>query len=260
MGKFYKSGLLVLAFFLSSFILLRPKEKPTLFLIGDSTVKNGTYGRGDGGLWGWGSFLHNFFDTTKIAVQNRALGGTSSRSFQTNGLWAKVLNDIKPGDFVLIQFGHNDNGSASIKGNGDETREVEDPKTKQKVIAHSYGWNLRKYISDTRAKGATPVVLSLVPRNIWTNGKINRATNDFSKWAREAAEQERAAFVDLNRLIADQYDKIGEGNVLGTYFTSKDHTHTIEAGAKMNAGCVVDGLKELKKNPLKKYLLKSSSH
>ena len=82
---------------------------PTLFIIGDSTVKNST-GRGVGGLWGWGNTIAVFFDKTKINVENRALGGRSSRSFHTEGLWDKVLAAIKPGDFVMMQFGHNDGG------------------------------------------------------------------------------------------------------------------------------------------------------
>src|SRR5882724_6019952 len=93
--------LLLSAAILLSFIIVKPKEKPTLYLIGDSTVRNGTYGRGDGGLWGWGSFIQNLFDTTKITVANKAFGGTSSRSFFTKGFWAKVEPFIKKGDVVL---------------------------------------------------------------------------------------------------------------------------------------------------------------
>lgn len=240
-------------------MLLKQQEKPTLFLVGDSTVRNGTLGRGDGGLWGWGSFIQNLFDTTKISLQNRAMGGTSSRSFQTIGLWDKVLADIKPGDFVLIQFGHNDNGLASIKGNGEETKEIEDPRTKQLITVHSFGYNLRKYISDTKAKGATPIILSLVPRNNWTNGKVNRATNDFTLWAKAAAQQGGALFIDLNEIIADHYDLIGEEKVRSIYFNTRDHTHTIEAGAKQNAKCVVEGMNRLKSNPLQTYLAKDPS-
>ena len=82
---------------------------PTLWLIGDSTVKNGR-GDGAGSLWGWGDLLAPHFDTDKIRVVNRALGGRSSRSFLTEGLWDKVLADVEPGDFVMMQFGHNDGG------------------------------------------------------------------------------------------------------------------------------------------------------
>src|SRR6187401_1083482 len=101
--------LLSAAFFvLTSFLIL--DQKPTLYIIGDSTVKNGA-GTGGGGLWGWGDFIAAYFDTTKIAIENDARGGTSSRTFQTTGLWDRVLTKLKPGDFVIMQFGHND-GSA----------------------------------------------------------------------------------------------------------------------------------------------------
>ena len=143
-------------------------NKPTLFLIGDSTVKNGTKGQ-----VGWGTPIAKWFAASQVSVQNRALGGRSSRTFLTEGLWDKVLADIKPGDVVLMQFGHNDGGGlkdpkgrASIKGTGDETAEATDPKTGQPVTVHSYGWYLRRYIADTKAKGAIPVVLSPIPRNI----------------------------------------------------------------------------------------------
>jgi rhamnogalacturonan acetylesterase len=248
--------LCILSIVLCSFILVRPKARPTVFLIGDSTVKNGSRGQGDGGLWGWGAYIWNFVDTNKIAVQNRALGGTSSNSFISQGLWERVLADVKPGDIVLIQFGHNDNGANSIRNNSDSTKEVLDRRSNKKVVIHSYGWNLRKYISETKAKGATPVVLSLIPRNIWRNGKIVRASDSFGLWAKQAAEQSGGIFVDLNRVICDHYDQVGEEVVSTKYFTSKDHTHTIEGGAKVNAKCVISGLKQLKKNPLKRFLLK----
>jgi len=78
-------------------------QRPTLYIIGDSTVKNGT-GKGDGGLWGWGNFLDASFDTTRIAVRNYALGGRSSRTFITEGHWEQVRSQLKKGDFVIMQF------------------------------------------------------------------------------------------------------------------------------------------------------------
>src|SRR5215469_7469563 len=82
---------------------------PSLFLIGDSTVRNGQ-GTGTGGQWGWGDFLAPYFNTNKINVVNRALGGTSSRTFY-HDQWPAVLAIVKSGDFVIMQFGHNDGGS-----------------------------------------------------------------------------------------------------------------------------------------------------
>jgi len=229
--------------------------KPTLFLIGDSTVKNGTRGQ-----MGWGTVLGAEFDESKIRVENRALGGRSSRSYLREGLWDKVLAEIQPGDFVVMQFGHNDNGPfddakarASIKGNGDETREVTIKGTAAKETVHSYGWYLRRYIADAKAKGATPVVCSLIPRNIWQNGKVVRAAGDFCLWAREAAQQGGAYFVDLNQIIADRYDALGEEQVQ-PLFTPADHTHTSPAGAELNAACVAEGIRALEGCALASFL------
>jgi rhamnogalacturonan acetylesterase len=254
----YKKQHLLSIFFvllLSSFIILK-KEKPTLYLIGDSTVRNGTYGRGDGGLWGWGSFIQDLFDTNKINIANKAFGGTSSRSFYTKGFWAKVEPFIKKGDVVLIQFGHNDGNPTTLRGITDDSAKLFNPISKDSESVHSFGWNIRKYIRETKAKGGIPIVLSLVPRNIWKDGKVNRVAAEYVQWDSVVAEQEHVDFINLNKIIADHYDELGEEKVKAEYFTDKDHTHTIEAGAKFNAACVVEGLRGLKKDPLKKYLLK----
>lgn len=237
------------------------QSKPTLFLIGDSTVKNGK-GNGDGGLWGWGNFLGNYFDTTAISLQNHALGGTSSRTFRTQGHWDKVLDRIEPGDYVMMQFGHNDSSPVNdtlrargtIKSNSDEVQEIDNLITKEHEVVHSYGWYLRQFITEIKAKGATPIVLSPVPRNSWNAGKPNRNDQDYGKWAAEAANQEDALFIDLNKIIADRYEREGEERVRGTYFNTTDHTHTIEAGARVNAASVVAGIRQNRKLELNKYL------
>ena len=235
------------------------RRLPTVFLIGDSTVKNGS-GKGDGGLWGWGAFLGEHFDATKIRVDNRALGGRSSRTYLTEGLWDKVLADLQPGDFVVMQFGHNDGGElatgrarASLKGNGDETREVTLEKTGAKEVVHTYGWYLRHYIAGAKARGATPIVLSPVPRNIWNNGTIGRAANDYGKWAAEAARSGDSLFIDLNELVARRYEDAGAAKVAGEFFTAADHTHTTRAGALVNAAALADGIRRVN-GPLRESL------
>ena len=204
----------------------------------------------------------SLFDHEKIHVENRALGGRSSRSYIREGLWDKVRESLKPGDYVLIQFGHNDNGPlaegkarASLKGTGEEVKDVVLTESGQPETIHSYGWYLRKYIAETKQKGATPIVCSLVPRNIWTDGKVNRAAGDFGKWAAEAAQQGGAYFIDLNGIIAGRYDQEGAQKVGEAYFTSADHTHTSAEGARLNAECVVEGIKGLKECGLASYLL-----
>jgi oligogalacturonide lyase len=229
--------------------------KPTLFLIGDSTVRNRTRGQ-----LGWGDPIANWFDPSRITVTNCALGGRSSRTFLTEGLWSKVLARLKPGDFVLMQFGHNDGGPldegrarASLKGNGDESRVVTNRVSGKVETVHTYGWYLRQYISDTKAKRATPVVLSLVPRKIWKDGKIVRASDNYANWAAEAAQAEGVAFVNLNDLVARQYEELGPEKVNDIF--ADEHTHTTPEGAKLTAQCVVAALRALTNCPLTEYFI-----
>lgn len=230
---------------------------PTLFLIGDSTVRNG-HGDGANGQWGWGEPLADYFDLTKINVVNRALGGRSSRTYLTQGHWDMVKQMLKSGDFVMMQFGHNDGGPlddtararGTLPGVGDETREIDNPITKQHETVHTFGWYLKKFIADTRAAGATPIVCSFIPRKIWKDGKIV-TTDDYGKWAAEVAASEGALFIDLNQIIAQRYNQLGPEKVDPLFGDA--HTHTTRAGAELNAQSVIAGLKDLKHDPLKKY-------
>src|SRR5476649_2143912 len=103
-------------------------HKPVLYIIGDSTVKNGD-GSGKNGQWGWGTVIDMHFDTNKISVQNHAIGGRSSRTFITEGRWDKILATLAKDDYVIMQFGHNDSGPlddtararGTIKGNGTDS-------------------------------------------------------------------------------------------------------------------------------------------
>lgn len=211
---------------------------PTVFVIGDSTASN-TDGRG------WGDPFADYFDPAKINVANRARAGRSSRTFLTEGLWGRVRDDLKPGDFVLIQFGHND-GSApdkdrargSLPGIGGESREFTIPNGAQEVV-HTFGWYMRNFIADTKARGATPIVLSLTVRNIWKDGKVERGSGSFGQWSAEIARTEGVAFVDVTNAIADRYERMGEEKVKELF--PQDHTHTSAAGADLNVSLVVAG-------------------
>ncbi|GGZ34598.1 rhamnogalacturonan acetylesterase [Echinicola pacifica] len=237
------------------------QDKPTLYLIGDSTVKNGQ-GDGAGGLWGWGDYMSPYFDLEHIKVQNHALGGTSSRTFQTYGLWEKVRQKLEPGDYVIMQFGHNDSSPlddeararGTIRSAGTEAEEIYNPITNQHETVYSYGQYLKQLITETKAAGATPIVCSLIPRNSWKDGKVNRADQDYGLWAKQAAETRDAFFIDLNTRIADHYNEKGEAYVRAHYFNEKDHTHTILEGAEYNAKAVVQGIKALDNCDLKAFL------
>ena len=230
---------------------------PTLFLIGDSTVRNGS-GDGSNGQWGWGEPIVDRFDTAKLNVVNRAVGGLSSRTYLTLGHWDRVLAMLKPGDFVMMQFGHNDNGPlddpararGTIRGTGEESREIDNPLTQRHEVVHSYGWYLRKFIADARAKGATPIVCSPIPRKTWKDGKIAR--DPYGQWAAEVAAAERVALVDLNEIIARRYEELGPEKVEPLF--GDEHTHTSRAGAELNADSVIAGLKGLERNPVAVYL------
>jgi lysophospholipase L1-like esterase len=228
-------------------------ELPTLYLIGDSTVKN-SWDKGDDGLWGWGRPLAAHFDLARINVENQALGGTSSRSYLTGGHWERVLALVRRGDFVIMQFGHNDSGPAgSMRGNGDETTERAGSDGSLAEV-HSYGWYLRKYVGSAKARGATPIILSLVARDIWKNGKVERSTDSYTKWAREAAEQSGAPFVDLNDLTATRFEKEGQVRTHTQLFGTNDHTHTTALGAAVNAETVATAIHSLTNCSLKNYL------
>jgi rhamnogalacturonan acetylesterase len=254
-------GLALLAILSFSAAFTSVKEKPTLFVIGDSTVKNGS-GKGLNNMWGWGDFIADYFDKGKIKVENHALGGTSSRTFYTKGLWDSVLVKLKPGDFVMMQFGHNDGSPlddtararGTIKGIGTESKDIYNPITKKQETVYTYGWYLRKFINDAKKKGAIAIVCSAIPRSDWKDGKVLRLENGYAGWAQEVAKAEGVYFVDLNKLTADKYDLLGE-EAVKAYFPG-DHTHTNTEGARINAASVAEGIQLLKKCPLNQYMLK----
>lgn len=232
---------------------------PTLFIVGDSTVKNNTRGQ-----QGWGDPLAAHFDKSRIKVENHAIGGRSSRTFQTEGRWDKILAAARPGDFVLIQMGHNDAGPlddarrarGSLPGTGDETRAIDNPLTKKKEVVHTYGWYLRKYVHDARDRGMTPMLLSPVPhcpRRPVEKGAVEKSP--YVAWSEEVAKAEQVPFVNLNRLVMGKYAGMAPEDVKAKYFTPPDNTHTSPAGAELNAAAVAEGIRGLADCKLKDYLL-----
>jgi len=233
----------------SSFILFQ-NSKPVFYIIGDSTVRNGD-GTGKNQQWGWGSFIANYFDTTKMGVQNHAIGGRSSRTFITEGRWDRILETLKKDDYVIMQFGHNDGGPlddtsrarGTIKGIGEDSVATYNPIRKVNEVVHSFGWYMRKYIRDTKERGAIAIVCSPIPRNDWKDGKVIRSSESYSKWAEQVAKEEGAYFINLNNDIALKYESMGPEAVKP--FFPVDHTHTNLDGAKLNAQIVMEGVRKL---------------
>jgi lysophospholipase L1-like esterase len=248
--------ILVVVFLGASFQKLQ--EKPVLYIIGDSTVQNGS-GKGADSLWGWGSFMDLYFDIDKINIQNHAKGGRSSRTFLTEGRWDSIMKTIKKGDYVLMQFGHNDGGEladtlrarGSIKGIGEESKDIYNPIRKVNETVYTYGYYMRKYANDAKAKGAIPIIVSPIPRNDFDkSGKIEK--DKYGVWAQEVAEQTGAYFIDLNTMVIEKYQKMGAEKVKA--FFPKDHTHTNKDGAIINAELVTKGIQQLKGCELRKYI------
>jgi lysophospholipase L1-like esterase len=236
------------------FKMARPAnpELPTLFLVGDSTVKCGTAGQR-----GWGEEFGKYFDPTKVNVVNVAIGGRSSRTFITEGRWGAVLSMMKPGDFVIIQFGHNDGGPinddsrarGSIRGIGPETEAIDNLLTKKPETVRTYGAYLRQYLADARAKGVTPYLCTQVPRKMWAEEgeRIGRPTDGTVVWARAVAEAEAATLLDLHEAVAVSYDAVGREAV--EPFFADERTHTTVAGADHTARIVVGLLEQLPGSP-----------
>lgn len=237
---------------------------PTIFIAGDSTAAKSS----DPQQQGWAEPFASFFDTGGVvAIANRSRGGRSSRTFITEGHWDALLAEIKPGDLVLIQFGHNDAGAlneeppgstkplrarGTIPGIGEESQEIDNVITGKHEVVHTFGWYIRKMIADVRAKQATPLLLSLTLRNAWTNGRIDLPASEYREWIKQLARAQDVAFVDVSSLIADRYQRLGEKTV-GEFFP-KDAVHTNSTGAEVNAASVVAGLKQLPGQPFNRFM------
>jgi rhamnogalacturonan acetylesterase len=239
---------------------------PTLFIVGDSTARN----QAD---LGWGDHIAHYFDTAKINIANRAKAGRSSRSYYNEGLWANVLAEMKPGDFVLIQMGHNDGGTttpetdtkarASYKGIGDETAQYTLPKPfttgplagQTTETIHTYGWYIRKYITDTRAKKATPILLTVTIRNIWihnADGNLRMERDmGFRDYETQIAASEQVPLVDMASVEADHLEALGQEKTALLF--PIDHTHTSPEGAELAAESVAIALRNANL-PLTAYL------
>ena len=228
--------------------------QPTIFVCGDSTSKSSAP------IQGWGTPIAGYFDPAKVTVSNEGHGGRSSRTY-FDGDWPQVLPKIKPGDFVLIVFGIND--GTTLNGIGGETREVAGQ------TEHTYGWYMAKMATDAQAKGAHVYLLTVTPRDIWTNpkakfkdaeivsqeagynpaaDKIERGTGGgkYTQWTKEIGKNLRLPVLDLTNLLADKYEKMGREKVMVNY---KDHNHTFPVGADIVAASIVSGLKAFKNSP-----------
>jgi len=226
---------------------------PTVFIVGDSTARNGPD-------LGWGDHFASLVDTSRLNVANRAIAGRSSRTYINEGHWDKTLAEMKPGDFLLLQMGHNDSGDlagakprGSLHGIGDNTQDVPQtagPLAGTTETVHTYGWYLRKIIDEARAKGVQTELLTTTIRNIWTDGHIEKdiGYNDF---IRQVAAQEHIPVIDMGAIEATRLEALGQAKTALLF--PKDHTHTSATGAQFNAINVADALRAAR-SPIADYL------
>ena len=243
------------------------KQKVRIFLCGDSTGKNED--KNPDGMWGWGSQAYTVFDEAKCTFINCAKAGRSTRTYLNENRWEEVYRTLRPGDYVLIQFGHNDIGGIDkdkergVIACAKDTCHVYKSKSSGKFeVVYSFGWYLRKMIGDAKEKGAIPVILSFTPRNEWPNGKIERRNNDYiPQWDEAVAKECGVEFVDVHNITADFLDKkfsnkkgdSKKAKEKASPYFNHDHTHTSLLGARTNCLSLAKGLKDIK-SPLVQYL------
>jgi lysophospholipase L1-like esterase len=244
---------------------------PTLFIAGDSTSATG-----DTQHRGWAAVLNDYFDTTKINIANRSQGGINFPNFYAQR-WPGIVEAMKPGDFMVVELGHN---GGHADGMGDETREIPGRNGGPAQLVHTYGWYTRKFVTDAKAKGATPIVSSTTIRNVWENpnAKFNEAymisktdaynpkddrvergmgrtkiggEGEMLVIARQVANEEHVPFIDHSNIAADLYEKLGREQT-GKWHS--DRTHFSTEGAIVQAELFIAGLRAQPELKLNDYL------
>ena len=246
-------------------IVIGAPPTPTLFVAGDSTAS--AYDANPKNQQGWGAVLQPLFDERKLRVVDVARGGRSSRTFITEGHWDRMLAQLQAGDFVIIQFGHNDAGAinaeppgstrplrarGTLPGIGEESEEIDNVLTGRHETVYTFGWYLRKMVADVRAKDATPILMTPTKTNNFKDGRIECAAASYRLWTWQTARDEKTAFVDLSRLIADRYQAEGPDAVKAQFID--DTVHTNLAGATANARDAVASLRANRALPFAKML------
>jgi lysophospholipase L1-like esterase len=243
-----KKIFIILYFLLPLF--MPAQQKPTLFLIGDSTMAN-KENPDKNPEHGWGQMLPEFM-TSGIEIQNHAVNGRSSKSFRTEGRWDKVMKQLKKGDFVIIQFGHNDEKiTDSVRFTNPYTQ---------------YRANLERYVQEAREKGAVPILMtSIVRRNFNENGVLVDTHKEYPLAARLTANDLKVPLVDLQLLTEQLEISYGPENSKKLHLHYKkgetayypegkdDDTHLSKLGAESVAKLAVNALKNLKTG-LEKYI------
>ncbi|KAF7339334.1 Carbohydrate esterase family 12 protein [Mycena sanguinolenta] len=211
----------------TSLLFLSLVSAQTLHLAGDSTMAVGGGGSGTRWLIGWGVPLPQFLT---IPVVNHAVAGESARSYTNDGGFANVIAAVKSGDFVIIEFGHNDvsagavdNGQQDAVGDGYNITEVVTTANGTQITIHSFAFYVENAVNSIKAKGGIPIISSLTPDNIWSGTTI-AAGGRFVGYAQSVGTDTSITYVDHFDYVAQAYDNLGETTV--NTFYPIDHLHT----------------------------------
>lgn len=232
-----------LIFTLTALLILSaatPGHTITVYMIGDSTMANKSSEKHP--EMGWGQAFKEYVGKG-VVVDNRAMDGRSSRSFIEEGRWTSILKTLKEGDYVIIQFAHNDEKVDTPRG----------------TTIYDYKQNLKKFIGETRARKAVPILLTPVTRRTFTDGKLVNSHGAYPDAAREVAKEESVAFIDALQLSEEIVTELGPERSKELYLWvepgefayypegKKDNTHFTSEGAHAIAAAVA---REIKKTDL----------
>jgi lysophospholipase L1-like esterase len=241
MSFMWIKNLWAFAIFFALAFSFQVKAQITVYLAGDSTAANKTdKARPE---TGWGEMLQQHFDPTKVKVDNRALNGRSTKSFVDEGHWQKLIDALKKGDFVFIEFGHND-----------------EKKDKPAIYASpdNYKANMTRFIKEVRAKGATPVLLTPVSRRKFEKGVLAKTHGEYPDAVKAVGKSEKVAVIDMESRSAAVLAKYGEEGSRKLFNQLKpgespnyptgveDNTHFNPKGAEEMATLAVEGIRETK--------------
>lgn len=217
-------------------------DNPVIYIAGDSTVQS--YRASYAPQQGWGYYLGDYFNSN-VTISNHAIAGRSSKSFCDNGRLNTILDTIKKGDYLLVQFGINDSASSNPERYAPVCGNASNP------TDGSFEFYLEKYINGALEKGATPIMVTTVlGLKAYSNGKFSGSYGNYCQAMKNMAKKYNIPCIDLNSLMVDHYNSIGydaayKYHLISTELSTTDMTHFTETGANAVAGLVANALREL---------------
>ena len=222
-------------------VLLGARAQPvTVWLAGDSTMaQKQAHKRPE---TGWGEALQACFDSTEVRIANRAMNGRSTRSFVAEGRWRAIVDSLKPGDYVFVQFGHNDEKVGTGNYSSPE----------------DYRANLVRFVDEVRARQAHAVLFTPVVRRRFDGARLVDTHGEYPEAARAAARDRDVPLVDMTRSSAELVERLGpdssralwlhlEAGAHPNYPAGvRDDTHFNPVGAQRMAGLATDAMRALR--------------